>query len=171
MNTIPPNDFSYYEMLDALVQEQPATALKPEIGGQFAAIGIVKGKKFNPDARMRKILTDAIAIANAAGRTVIFAPRESEGFGYYGPHVEMAEPALRRRLRLHAAAARDHQGGRQAIPLYRRQDARRARRLLLRRHRGHAGHGHAPARTSARNICSAFSMREASLSTAPRPIR
>ena len=27
MNTIPPNDFSYYEMLDALVQEQPAEAL------------------------------------------------------------------------------------------------------------------------------------------------
>ena len=45
-----------YEMLDALVQEQPAEALAPEIGGQFAAIGIVKGKKFNPDARMRKIL-------------------------------------------------------------------------------------------------------------------
>ena len=54
MNTIPPNDFSYYEMLDALVQEQPAEALEPEIGGQFAAIGIVKGKKFAPDARMRK---------------------------------------------------------------------------------------------------------------------
>ena len=54
-------------MLDALVQEQPAEALEPEIGGQFAAIGIVKGKKFAPDARMRKILTDAIAIANGAG--------------------------------------------------------------------------------------------------------
>ena len=65
MNTIPPNDFSYYEMLDALVQEQPAEALQPEIGGQFAAIGIVKGKPFNPDARMRKILTDAVAVANA----------------------------------------------------------------------------------------------------------
>lgn len=51
MNTIPPNDFSYYEMLDALVQEQPAEALQPEIGGQFAAIGIVKGKPFNPCAR------------------------------------------------------------------------------------------------------------------------
>ena len=45
MNTIPPNDFSYYEMLDALVQEQPAEALEPEIGGQFAAIGIVKGQE------------------------------------------------------------------------------------------------------------------------------
>ena len=63
-------------MLDALVQEQPAEALEPEIGGQFAAIGIVKGKTFNPDARMRKILTDAIAVANAAASTVSFRPRE-----------------------------------------------------------------------------------------------
>src|SRR4029078_1373770 len=85
MNTIAQNDFSYYEMLNDLVQEQPASALQPEIGGQFAAIGIVKGKPFNPDARIRKILTDAIAIANAAGRTVGFRPRESEGLGYYSP--------------------------------------------------------------------------------------
>lgn len=92
MNTIPPNDFSYYEMLDALVQEQPASALDKEIGGQFAAIGIVKGKKFNPDARMRKILTDAIAVANAAARTVSFRPRESEGFGYYGPTSKWLNP-------------------------------------------------------------------------------
>jgi hypothetical protein len=92
MNTIAPNDFSYYEMLNDLVQEQPASALQPEIGGQFAAIGIVKGKPFNPDARMRKILTDAIAIANAAGRTVGFRPRESEGFGYYSPSSRWLNP-------------------------------------------------------------------------------
>jgi len=92
MNTIPPNDFSYYEMLDALVQEQPAEALQPEIGGQFAAIGIVKGKKFAPDERMKKILTDAIAIGNAAGRTVAFTPRESEGFGYYSPTSKWLNP-------------------------------------------------------------------------------
>lgn len=92
MNTIPPNDVSYYEMLDALVQEQPAEALEPEIGGQFAAIGIVKGKPFNPDARMRKILTDAVAIGNAAARTVSLRPRESEGFGYYGPASHWLNP-------------------------------------------------------------------------------
>ncbi|MGH6747695.1 MAG: DUF1254 domain-containing protein, partial [Methyloceanibacter sp.] len=92
MNTIPPNDFSYYEMLDALVQEQPAEALQPEIGGQFAAIGIKKGEPFDPDARMRKILTDAIAVANGAARTVSFTPRESEGFGYYGPQSKWLNP-------------------------------------------------------------------------------
>ncbi len=92
MNTIPPNDLSFYEMLDALVQEQPASALDPDIGGQFAAIGIVKGKPFKPDARMRKILADAVAIGNAAGRTYALRPRESEGFGYYSPDSKWLNP-------------------------------------------------------------------------------
>jgi hypothetical protein len=43
----------------------------------------VKGKPFNPDARMKKILTDAAAIGTAAGRTLNWHPRPSEGFFYY----------------------------------------------------------------------------------------
>ncbi len=62
MNTVPPNDFSYFEMINDLVQKEPVGALDPEIMGSLAAIGIVKGKPFNPDARMKKILTDAAAI-------------------------------------------------------------------------------------------------------------
>ena len=54
MNTIPPNDFSYFEMINDLVQQEPADALEPEIMGSLAAIGIVKGKPFEPDARMKK---------------------------------------------------------------------------------------------------------------------
>ena len=34
--------------------------------GQLAAIGIVKGKPFNPDDSTQKILTDAAAVGNAA---------------------------------------------------------------------------------------------------------
>ena len=59
INTIPPNDFSYYEMLNEVVQQEPATSLDPELMGPIAAIGIVKGKPFAPDARMKKILTEA----------------------------------------------------------------------------------------------------------------
>jgi hypothetical protein len=92
MNTIPPNDFSFYEMLDGLVQEQPAAALEPEIGGEFAAIGIEKDKPFNPDARLRKILADAVAIGNAAGRTFSLRPSEAEGFGYYGAASKWLNP-------------------------------------------------------------------------------
>ncbi len=47
--------------------------LTPEFLGQLAAIGIVKGKPFAPDARMKKILTDAAAVGNAAGRSLQLA--------------------------------------------------------------------------------------------------
>ena len=83
MNTMPPNDFSYFEMINDLVQKEPVGALDPEIMGSLAAIGIVKGKPFNPDARMKKILTDAAAIGTAAARTLLWHPRPAEGFSYY----------------------------------------------------------------------------------------
>ena len=83
MNTVPPSDFSYFEMLNDVVQKEPVGALDPEIMGSLAAIGIVKGKPFNPDARMKKILTDAAAIGTAVGRTVNWRARPAEGFAYY----------------------------------------------------------------------------------------
>jgi hypothetical protein len=83
MNTIPPNDASYFDMLNTLVQDEPAEALDPELGGQFAAIGIVKGKAFAPDDRMRKILADGAVLGNAASRTVGIGARPSEGFVFY----------------------------------------------------------------------------------------
>jgi hypothetical protein len=82
MNTVPPSDFSYFEMINDLVQKEPVGALDPEIMGSLAAIGIVKGKPFNPDARMKKILTDAAAIGNATARTLNWKWRRSDG-GYY----------------------------------------------------------------------------------------
>ena len=69
-NTIPPSDYSFFEIINANVQQEPADSYSPELAGQLAAIGIVKGKPFNPDARMRKILTDAAAVGNAAGRSL-----------------------------------------------------------------------------------------------------
>jgi hypothetical protein len=74
--TIPPNDFSFYEHLDDLVQEEPIGWLDPETTGLLAAIGIVKGQPFNPDARMREILTDAVAIGNAYARANTVFPRD-----------------------------------------------------------------------------------------------
>ena len=105
MNTVPPNDFSYFEMINDLVQKEPVGALDPEIMGSLAAIGIVKGKPFNPDARMKKILTDAAAIGTAAARTVDWRPRPAEGFSYY-PNSAWTTHALGRRLQLRNAAAR-----------------------------------------------------------------
>ena len=74
INTVTPNDFSFWETIDELVQEEPAGAGDPEVLGQLAAVGIRKGQPFAPDERLRKILEDAVAVGNATARTVI-APR------------------------------------------------------------------------------------------------
>jgi len=83
-STIPPNDFSYYEWLNEIVQQEPATSLDAELMGPVAAIGIVKGKPFAPDARMKKILTEALALANATSRTLFLAPRDPAWYYYPG---------------------------------------------------------------------------------------
>lgn len=86
-NTVPPNDFSFYEDLNTLIQEEPIDFLDPETRGLIAAIGIVKGKTFNPDGRMRRLLTEAVAIGNAYARANTVVPQDS-GQRIYGPESE-----------------------------------------------------------------------------------
>jgi hypothetical protein len=81
-NTIHANDFHFYEEVNAIVQYEPNEALNPETLGLLAAIGIEKGKEFAPDARMKKILTEAVAVANATARALTFRPR-MEGVYYF----------------------------------------------------------------------------------------
>ncbi len=81
-NTIHTNDFSFYEHLDHLIQEEAEGMLDPEMRGLLALIGIVKGKKFAPDARMKTILTDAVAIGNAAARSINWYPRMKQAYIY-----------------------------------------------------------------------------------------
>jgi hypothetical protein len=69
-NTIPPGDFGFFEMINENIQQEPATSYDVELAGQLAAIGIVHGKPFKPDARLKKILSDAAAVGNAAGRVL-----------------------------------------------------------------------------------------------------
>src|SRR5262245_4930009 len=67
-NTIPPSDYGFFEMVNENVQQEPATSYDVELAGQMAAIGIVKGQPFKPDARMKKILVGAAAGGDAPGR-------------------------------------------------------------------------------------------------------
>jgi hypothetical protein len=82
-NTIPPSDFGFFELLNELVQSEPAGTTDVELMGQLAAIGIVKGQPFEPDERMRRVLTEAAAVGAATSRALVFDPRPSEGFAYY----------------------------------------------------------------------------------------
>jgi len=104
-NTIHANDFSFFEEIDHLVQEEPAAALDPESLGLLAAIGIEKGKPFAPDARMKRILSEAAAVGNATARALVFRSRIKEAYFYPnsawctpfvgGSHEFLSQPGVR----------------------------------------------------------------------------
>ena len=76
INTVHANDIEFYHELDHVIQKEPIGFLDPELRGLAASIGIVKGKKFAPDERMKKILTDAVAVGNATARAISFRDRD-----------------------------------------------------------------------------------------------
>ena len=85
-NTVPPSDYTYFDLLNDHVQNEEEGAFSKEITGSLAAIGIAKGKPFKPDSRMKKILSDAAAVGNATGRSLNFGFRgelPEEDFAYY----------------------------------------------------------------------------------------
>jgi hypothetical protein len=80
LNTVHANDFGYFEELNQIVQDEPVEALDPERLGLFASIGIEKGKAFAPDARMKRILTEAAAVGNATVRAILFRSRMTDAY-------------------------------------------------------------------------------------------
>ncbi len=82
-NTIPPTDARFFETVHALLQDEPADAGNPEIVGHLAELGIVKGKPFAPDDRMRGILEEAATVGNAISRALMFDARGEEDVYFY----------------------------------------------------------------------------------------
>ena len=83
-NTIHANNIEFYSELDAVIQREPISFIDPELRGQAAAIGIIKGEKFAPDARMQNILEEAIKIGNATARAIGLSPRDKNAYLYKG---------------------------------------------------------------------------------------
>ena len=141
INTIPPNDWTFYEMLDQVVQREPATSLDPELMGPIAAIGIIKGKPFAPDARMKKIMTEALTLANATSRALFMIPRDPSWFYY--PNSSWFNYLFQTGYEFETPIPLITPEGVKPFPTtgYRTMDAHE---FFLRRHRHHARHGHAP---------------------------
>lgn len=74
-NTIHFNNAEFYEHVNKVVQYEALGLFTPEVRGLFASLGIEKGKPFNPDDRMKRILADGVAIANAQARSIVWYPR------------------------------------------------------------------------------------------------
>ncbi len=77
-NTIHSMNFSFFEEVNKVVQEEPNEAMDPETLGLLASIGIEKGKPFAPDERMKKILGEAAAVGNATARALTVRSRMPE---------------------------------------------------------------------------------------------
>ena len=86
INTVHANDFRFFEELNEIVQEEPEDSYGPDMMGLFNSIGLVKGMPFAPDERMKKILTDAVAVGNATARAIAFRNRLSEAKIYSDRH-------------------------------------------------------------------------------------
>jgi hypothetical protein len=81
-NTIHANDFSFYEEIAEVLHKEPLDFIDPEMRGLFASIGLQKGKAFNPDPKLKKTLTEAVAVANATARAILFHTPQEEAYLY-----------------------------------------------------------------------------------------
>jgi hypothetical protein len=86
-NTIHRMDFGYWEEVNEAIQAEPLTGISPEIRGLLSSIGIEKGKKFNPDQRMTKILTEAAKIGSVTARALTARPRDQRHYLYPGERI------------------------------------------------------------------------------------
>ncbi|WP_319524521.1 DUF1254 domain-containing protein [uncultured Desulfosarcina sp.] len=89
-NTIHANDFTFYEEINDVLQKEPIDFIDPELRGLFASIGLQKGKAFKPTPELKKILTDAVAVANATARALIFHTPQKEAYLYENSYWKVA---------------------------------------------------------------------------------
>ncbi|MCF1709726.1 DUF1254 domain-containing protein [Tabrizicola sp. J26] len=81
-NFVFPTDFTFWELLNQVIQEEPPEGSDPTTLGLFASIGIEKGKPFAPDERMKSILTDAAMIGSVTARSLAFNLKSRTGYYY-----------------------------------------------------------------------------------------
>jgi len=81
-NTIGPSNFDAFDYVNQVIQREPQDSMDPQTLGVLAAIGIEKGKPFAPDARMKKILTEAAAGGDATVRSLTYRCRIKDAYYY-----------------------------------------------------------------------------------------
>lgn len=72
---VPLRDMGYWERLDEVVQREPIAARDVFFHDMLRPLGIEKGKRFKPDARQTKILSEAVVVGEAMARANTFERR------------------------------------------------------------------------------------------------
>jgi hypothetical protein len=86
VNMLYPHDFTAFEMLDRYIQHESVDDADLEFRGMAAALGIVKGKPFNPDAKTKHILEQAAQTAWRMGQV------ETKRLPKYYPDRQWIQP-------------------------------------------------------------------------------
>ena len=81
-NTIHANNAEFYDEIAHVMAKEPVDFIDPELRGLAASIGIRKDKPFAPDERMKAILVEAAAVANATARAIDFQTRDPSAYYY-----------------------------------------------------------------------------------------
>ena len=79
---VAPVGYRSWELLDETVQSEPPDSSDPLFRGMLASIGIQHGKPFDPDDRMRAILTEAAAVGDATARALTYRFRQPGAYYY-----------------------------------------------------------------------------------------
>ena len=88
LNSIAPRGFEYWERVVSLVNSEPIEERDRFFHAFLKPLGIEKGKPFQPDARQKKILTDAAEIGFLMAQTFSMEPRFDGVTAYPGTHWE-----------------------------------------------------------------------------------
>ena len=82
IDTLFPDNLRFFELLAMLVDEEPLDSFGPLERFQMQAIGIEKGKPFNPDEKTKALLSEAARLGGAMARANTYASA-SPGVFYY----------------------------------------------------------------------------------------
>ena len=77
----PLHDMGYWQRLNEIVQREPVAARDVFFHAMMKPLGIEKGKRFSPNGRQKKLLTDAVVVGEAMARANTFE-RRFEGMMY-----------------------------------------------------------------------------------------
>ena len=81
-NTVHANNFHFFEELNTVIQREPVDLFDPELLGLASAIGLEKGKPFNPSAEDRQTLEEAVQVGVAYVRSDMGKPRNRDVYFY-----------------------------------------------------------------------------------------
>ncbi|MBY5558371.1 DUF1254 domain-containing protein [Rhizobium leguminosarum] len=88
LNSIPPKGFEYWKLVADALDKEPVEDRDRFFHAMLKPLGVEKGKTFEPDARQKRILTEAADVGFLMTQTLSMAPRLENASSYPGTHWE-----------------------------------------------------------------------------------